>query len=123
MRRRDAGGRAWVNGQREIGIAGPAWFGFIRLATSPRVFDRPMAIGDALARAEEWLALPHVRFVQLGPRHLEIAFGLLRDLGAAANLTTDVQLAACAIEHQGELHSNDADFGRMRGLRWVNPVR
>ena len=40
----------------------------------------------------------------------------------AANLTTDAQLAALAIEHQGELHSNDADFGRFPRLRWVNPL-
>jgi hypothetical protein len=41
----------------------------------------------------------------------------------AANLTTDVQVAALAIEYQAELHSNDADFGRFTQLRWVNPLR
>ncbi len=57
-----------------------------------------------------------------GPRHLEIAFRLLRQVGAGASLTTDAQLAAFAIEHQGEVHSNDADFGRFAQLRWVNPI-
>lgn len=57
-----------------------------------------------------------------GPRHLELSFSLLRDLGTAGNLTTDIQLAALAIEHQAELHSADADFARMKGLRWVNPL-
>jgi aspartate/methionine/tyrosine aminotransferase len=33
------------------------------------------------------------------------------------------QLAALAIEHQGELHSNDSDFGRFPRLRWLNPLR
>lgn len=32
------------------------------------------------------------------------------------------QLAALAIEHQGEVHSNDGDFGRFAGLRWVPPL-
>jgi len=27
-----------------------------------------------------------------------------------------------AIETQAELHSNDADFSRFPGLRWVNPL-
>jgi hypothetical protein len=54
---------------------------------------------------------------------LEIAFGLLRGLGAASNLTTDAQLAALAIEHQAEVHSNDADFARFPQLRWFNPLR
>jgi len=47
---------------------------------------------------------------------------LLREAGVAANLTTDAQIAALAIEHQAEVHSNDADFGRFPGLRWVNPL-
>lgn len=67
-----------LNGGREVGLAGPALFGFVRLATHPRVFDEPLPVERALAFAEEWLARPRVRFVQPGPRHLEIAFGLLR---------------------------------------------
>jgi predicted nucleic acid-binding protein len=58
-----------------------------------------------------------------GPRHLEIAFRLLKQLGTAGNLTTDVQLAALAIEYQAEVHTNDLDFGRFPQLRWVNPLR
>lgn len=38
------------------------------------------------------------------------------------NLLTDAHLAALAIEHQAELHSNDSDFDRFSGLRWRNPV-
>lgn len=36
---------------------------------------------------------------------------------------TDVQIAAHAIEINGEVHSNDGDFGRFESLRWVNPLR
>ena len=79
--------------------------------------------GDREVAIEAWVSRPHVRFALPGPLHLEIAFDLLRELGAAGSLTTDVQLAALAIEHQGEVHSNDADFGRFRRLRWVNPLR
>ena len=111
-----------LNGSHEVGLAGPALFGFVRLASNPRVLDRLLPVEQALQRVEAWLERPHVHFVQPGPRHLEIAFDLLRQAGVAANLTTDAQLAALAIEHQGELHSNDADFGRFPRLRWVNPL-
>lgn len=118
--------RRWLeevmNGEPDVGLAAPAVFGFIRLSTHPRVFDPPLAVGDAVQRVEQWLARPHVQFLLPGPRHLELAFRLLRGLGTAANLTTDVQLAALAIEHQAELHSNDTDFGRFPQLRWVNPL-
>jgi hypothetical protein len=46
------------------------------------------------------------------PRHLDIAFDLLTELGTAANFTTDVQLGALAIEHRTKMCSNDTDFGR-----------
>jgi len=118
--------RAWweglLGGTAQVGIAAPALFGFLRLATSRRLFDPPMDVEAALIRVEGWLARPNVRFLQPGPRHLEIAAALLRRLGTAANLTTDAQLAALAIEFQGELHSNDSDFGRFPELRWVDPL-
>lgn len=101
----------------------PALFGFVRLATNAQVFDRPLGVDDALRHVERWMSRPHVRFVVPGPHHLDATFRLLRALGAAGNLTSDAQLAALAIEHQGELHSNDTDFARFAGLRWVKPLR
>jgi predicted nucleic acid-binding protein len=51
---------------------------------------------------------------------------LLENLAAGssigANLMMDAHLAALAIEHQAELHSNDTDFSRFSGLRWRNPI-
>ena len=119
--------RAWwetaLNADEEVGLGGPALFGFIRLVTNPRVFDAPMTVESALGVVEGWLARPQVLFLLPGPRHLEIVFRVLRKLGTAANLTTDAQLAALAIEYQAQLFSNDTDFGRFDGLRWVNPLR
>jgi len=57
-----------------------------------------------------------------GSTYLETAFRLLRHLGTGANLTTDVQIAAHAVELNGEVHSNDGDFARFEGLRWKNPL-
>jgi toxin-antitoxin system PIN domain toxin len=119
--------RGWwedlLNGKTEIGLAMPVLFGFVRLVTNPRVFDRPLPVDAALGHIEEWLGLPPVRLLHPGPRHLELAFGLIRGLGTAGNLTTDIQIAALALEYQAEVHSNDADFGRFPGLRWVNPIQ
>lgn len=96
-------------------------FGFLRIVTNRRVFDAPRSVEEAISDLESWFAAGAVT-VTPGPRHLEIAFRLLRELGTGGNLTTDVQLAALALEHQAELHSADADFARFKGLRWVNPL-
>lgn len=119
--------RAWLegvlNGPALVGLTSPAVFGFIRIATSGRVFTSAMSVADATDRVRLWLAQPNARFVEPGPRHLEIALGLLEAIGAGANLTTDIQLAAYAIEHDAELFSTDTDFGRFPGLRWIDPLR
>lgn len=111
-----------LNGSEPVGLPLPALFGFLRVATNPRIFDVPMPMDDAVDVVEQWLGRGAVHAVMPGQRHLEIAFKLLRTLGTGANLTTDVQLAALAMEHQAELHSADLDFGRFAGLRWKNPL-
>jgi uncharacterized protein len=121
----DAARRWWeqaLNADAVVGIPAVALFGFLRISTHRRVFDDPLQLEDALARVESWLERDNVVFLVPGPRYIEIAFRLVRTLGTAGNLTTDVQLAAHAIENQAELHSNDLDFSRISGLRWVNPL-
>jgi toxin-antitoxin system PIN domain toxin len=97
--------------------------GFLRIATNRRVFAEPLSIDDAIKPVERWIERPNVTVLIAGGRHLELAFGLLKRLGTGGNLTTDVQIAAHAIEINGEVHSNDGDFGRFEGLRWVNPLQ
>lgn len=122
-----AAARRWwegaLSGERQVGIAPVALFGFLRIATSRRVLTEPLPVEDAIARTQRWLERSHALFLVPGTRHLETAFRLLRSLGAGGNLTTDVQLAAHAVEYGGEVFSNDEGFGRFEGVRWVNPLR
>ena len=121
-----AAARKWwegvVNNQEAIGLAWVTILGFIRIMTNPRAMLNPMPVGDAVAAAKSWLDLPNVDIVEPGPRHAEILFRLLRQVGVAGNLTTDAHLAALAIEHQARLASTDTDFARFPGLRWFNPL-
>jgi toxin-antitoxin system PIN domain toxin len=111
-----------IRREQPIGLAWAVAFGFVRLVTHPAVLTSPLAPLDALARVRTWLAQPEIRIVEPASRHLEIVEGLFRSTGVAGSLTTDTHLAALAIEHQADLHSNDADFVRFPGLRWVNPL-
>jgi hypothetical protein len=118
--------RAWweqtLNGQRAVGLPAVAVFGFVRISTHRKVFDRPMTVSDALGRVRAWMARPRVTLLSPGPGYLELALQLLEASGASGNLTTDAQIAAHAIEVNGEVCSNDADFARFAGLRWRNPL-
>lgn len=111
-----------INSSTEIGLAAPAVFGFIRIATNPRILNPPLTVEAATGHISAWLAQPNVSALSPGPRHPDIAFDLLRGVGTGGNLTTDAQLAALAIEHNAEMCSNDTDFARFPGLRWINPL-
>ena len=111
-----------MNGAVSVGLPWVAILGFIRIATNPRIFDRPLDAESACMRVRSWLGRPQTVFIHPGDRHADILFGLLEAAGTAANLTTDAHLAALAIEHQAELHSTDADMARFPGLRWINPL-
>lgn len=108
--------------ERPVGLDWVVMLGFVRLMTHPAVLENPLRPEQATAPLAEWLAQPHVEVLQPGPRHLQIFESLLVGTGVAGNLSTDAHLAALAIEHKAELHSNDRDFGRFPGLRWRNPL-
>jgi uncharacterized protein len=105
-----------------IWLADRAIFGFLRIGTNPRLLKPPLAVGDACGHVEAWLAQPNVRHVAASEQSLNRALGYLRAIGTASNLTTDAQLAAIATERGATVYSNDADFARFEGVRWVNPL-
>jgi toxin-antitoxin system PIN domain toxin len=96
--------------------------GFLRVATSPRVFPKPLAPDQAVGLVDGWLARPAVRALAPGEEHWRILRELVDDAGTAGNLVTDAHLAALAIEHGCELCSTDSDFARFARVRWSNPL-
>ena len=105
-----------------VGLTWTVLLGFLRLATNPRVFDRPLNADEALERVTAWLAHENTRLVGESPDHWIILRELLRQAGTAGNLTTDAHLAALAIGNGAVLVSCDHDFARFAKLRWENPV-
>lgn len=117
--------RAWwercLSGTEPVGIAWVVVLGFVRLMSNRRMLARPLPASEAARRCRSWLLQPNVRTVLPGPTHMDILSGLLSG-PMGPNLITDAHLAALAIEHQAELHSNDGDFARFSGLIWRNPI-
>ncbi len=95
---------------------------FIRIATNPRLHDRPLTLEEAVERVDSWLAQPFVRLIGPTGAHWEIFQSQMKDCGATGNLISDAHLAALAAEHSATLFSSDQDFARFRTLKWVNPL-
>jgi len=111
-----------MEGSQTVGIPWVVCLGFLRLMTNRKILEKPLEASEALLHIQAWSARPQVQFLQPGPRHLQILESFSGNRLLSSALVTDAHLAALAIEHQAELHSNDSDFDRFPGLRWRNPL-
>lgn len=113
--------RRWLVQSLEGGeVVGFAWMvllAFLRLATHPAVFPRPVTGQQAGSTIESWLGFPQAVVVEPTRRHLPLLNGLLAQTGTAGNLVSDAHLAALALEHDATVISFDRDFGRFEGVR------
>lgn len=118
--------RAWLrgalDGEEAVGFAWLVLVAFLRLATAPVVFPRPLATADAVATLEVWLAQPVAVRLEPTARHLAVLGGLLAEAGSGGNLVNDAHLAALAVEHDAAVVSFDSDFARFPGVRWRQPA-
>lgn len=119
--------RRWLDaalrGDETVGFAWTVLLAFLRLATHPAVFARPLTPEQASDIVRGWLAQPAAVVVEPSARHADVLAGLLREVGTAGNLVNDAHLAAIALEHGAAIATFDADFGRFAGLRWEAPGR
>ena len=116
----------WLNAQLggsvRVGLPWASLLGFLRLATSPRVFRTPLTMARAWDQVRSWLDADPVWIPQSTERHADVLGVLLAQPGVHGNLVPDAHLAALAIEHGLTLCSTDGDFARFSDLRWTNPL-
>jgi toxin-antitoxin system PIN domain toxin len=118
--------RAWLDdaldGHEPVGLAWTTLLAFIRISTSPAIFDRPLDARVACDVVRGWLARPAALVVEPTTRHIDVLAGLLAEAGTAGNLVGDAHVAALAVEHGATVVTFDADFARFAGVRWVRPA-
>ena len=113
---------AELSGTQLVRFAWHTLWAFLRIATSPRVFERPLSVAEAAAVVSSWLERPTVGILEPGEEYWRILQRLMQDGQATGALVMDAALAALAIEHGATLHTTDRDFGRFAGLAWKNPL-
>jgi toxin-antitoxin system PIN domain toxin len=118
--------RRWLgeafSDEEEIGIPFQAVLAFLRVSTKLHSAGKSSGIAVALATVDGWLALANVKLLTPGPKHWQIFKTLCLAAGVAGDVSTDVHIAALAIENDAMLCSADRDFARFPGLRWRNPL-
>jgi len=123
---RHAAYAAWLDdlatGESVFGLSELVAFGFVRIATNPKIMQVPATTEQALAFIAELQARPQCRMLRPGPRHFTIFLDLCRELGLRGNLVSDAHHAALAIEQDAVWATSDADFERFPGLLWTHPL-
>jgi toxin-antitoxin system PIN domain toxin len=119
--------RSWLEEElRSRGKVGIPWqssLAFLRLATNPRLFGKPLAVGTAWQQVTEWLNHPRVWIPEATEAHPAVLGELLVHANITGNLVPDAHLAALAIEHGLTVCSADADFARFPNVSWFNPIK
>ena len=110
------------SGSARVGLPWISLLGFLRIATNPRAFRRPVPMSAAREQVTTWLTCDTAWIPQPTERHAEVLGQLVALPGVYGNLVTDAHLAALAIEHGLTLCSTDGDFARFPDLRWLNPI-
>ena len=118
--------RRWVetafSGDEAVGLPVVTLVAFIRIATNPAVYRRPLSPTRAIEIVQEWLARPNVSVVNPSERHWPLLADLATSGQARGPLVVDAHLAALAIEHGATLATTDRDFARFPGLRSFDPL-
>jgi hypothetical protein len=113
--------RAWLEQALEVAASGTSFTlmpmvlaSFLRLVTSPKIFQRPTPIIEAVEFVDALLAVPGVQLAPLGPEWPRLR-QLCLDKRLSGNDLPDAWLAAAAL-HLGEhLVSFDRDFRKLVG--------
>ena len=118
--------RDWLRGivesESAYGMSDLVLSGFLRVVTSPRVFDPPAPMAEALAAAVALRSRPNCVRVAPSDRHWDIFTRLCGESGVKANLVPDAYLAALAIDSGSEWITTDRDYARFKGLKWRHPL-
>ncbi|HEV2326066.1 MAG TPA: TA system VapC family ribonuclease toxin [Terracidiphilus sp.] len=119
--------REWLegifSGKETAGIPWLNISAFVRVLTTPAVMAKRIAVSRVLAIVDQWLEIPNVRVLAPTERHWALFRQMVMDGAAQGRMITDAEVAALTIEHAGILYTNDRDFARFPGLRWVNPLQ
>lgn len=110
------------SGDEPVGLPWQAISAFLRILTYPGILGERFSMRQATEIVDQWMKLPHVVALAQGEDHWPLFREMLVKGEARGKLTSDAALAALAIEYGGTFYTNDRDFARFPGLRWINPL-
>lgn len=114
--------RQILSGPETVGLTWISIGAFLRISTNISLGQSRISMDHAMQIVDRWLARRVVRLIVPGNSHWRLLKEMLIAGQVQGPRVTDAQLAAVTLEYGGVLYTNDRDFARFPGLRWVNPL-
>ena len=100
----------------------PVLIGYLRMATHPAIFPRPLSVGVATGNVGQLLGLPHARALGEGDDFWKMYGAVTSGAVVRGNLVSDAHLVALMRENGiSTLWSHDRDFRKFEGVRVQDP--
>ena len=117
---------SWLNNARSDGkellLPDSVLLGFLRIVTSPRIYQDPAPMAAALAFTSALRRGRRARVVEdLGSVWSAFDRLVVNDRQIKGNLVPDAYIAAVAISHKARVATRDRGFSRFPGLNWFDP--
>jgi len=115
--------RQCVTGREVFCLAWVSLMSYLRMATHPAIFDRPLAHEDAARNVEALLAVPHCRVLAEEEGFWDRYREVTQSVPTRGNLVPDAHLAALLSQHGVvTLYTHDRDFRKFEFLDVRDPL-
>ena len=112
-----------AGGREVFYLTWPTLMRYLRMATHPAIFDRPLSPADAARNVEALLAAPSCRVVTEEEGFWDVYREVTKDVPTRGNLVPDAHLAALLSQHGVvTIHTHDRDFRKFSFLDVRDPV-
>jgi uncharacterized protein len=106
-----------AHGDELLYLFWPTLMAYLRIATHPAVFDKPLLPSDAVGNVEQLLSLPHVQTSGEQDRFWTAYRRVAADADARGNLVSDAHLVALMTENGVRtIWTHDRDYRRFSGI-------
>ena len=111
-----------ADGPDLVVVLWPVVMGYLRIATHPAVFSKPLTHADAIANIAAFLSRPHVRTVGESDRFWNAYHHLALDVAPRGNGVPDAHIVGLMVDHGiDSIWSRDRDFRKYRGITVRDP--
>lgn len=112
-----------ASGDELVYLFWPTVMAYLRIATHPAIFERPLPPADAIGNIERLLALGHLQTTGEHDRFWASYLRVAVEADARGNLVPDAHLVALMVENGVRtIWTHDRDYRRFPGIETRDPL-